>query len=916
MAKIRDGSTYLRTHLGANDYYSEGERVIGRWAGRGSKLFEIEGMAIGPGDQSFECLRENKHPSSGERLTKRTATSRIAFFDFQFSAPKSVSILAVTFADDRLRVAHEDSVRDAYAEMEKFAARRVRGGQDAWSEKTQVTGNLCSAVFHHDASRALDPQLHTHVVTGNATFDADAGEWFSLTEAEIFKAIRYCGKCYQSALAKRVLACGYQIENERDASGAIIGFQIAGVTTADRAVASKRRAQIEEAIEIFERTHQRKPTRREINVIVRQTRGEKLIEVTTAEVRRRQMESHAPERRTALRILVNEAQRRGPIIVAGDGRRALQLARDHIFERDSVVSAHQILAEALNQSLGATGKEELHAMLFRQEEELCLLEPAGNLLTAIFGTREGLEQEIRAIEFVNAGAGQCAPAGAGDFQVPTKLSITQAACVVSVLGSHDRVMAIRGVAGAGKTTVLSIIYEGMQANGTRAFFCAPTTAAAKVLRSEGFEDATTLTDFLLSAERRHAGQLADAVIFVDESGLVSNPQGVALLDLACRTGARVLLIGDTRQHNGVEAGDFLGLLEKHSLLRSSELTDIRRQLVHDYREAVKKMACGRAREGLIALQARGCLVSSGANYIRDAAAEYMRRDYGSVLLVAPTWEEIHALTDEIRRLRHAKGELLDEQEAWVFDPQKWTRPQKAAASNYVIGHLLSVHTASAKADLAAGNLLEVVDTEGDGRLTVIDLSGRRRTVDPMRDSGLWEVGVKRVMRLAVGDRVLIRQNSKAHDLTNGEVLSVLGFEADGGWVGADSDGRIKSVPSGFRVYAHGYATTSHQAQGRTADHVIICAARLDGKATYVAFSRGRYSARCYCPDSETLIEGVPQRIEGRLSALDVLRRQRTVLRRTRALTWSLIFTMRSVVRRVGRIAAKQMRRHHAHARIR
>ncbi len=911
MAKIRDGSTYLRAHLSANDYYAEGERVIGAWMGQGSQLLEIEGKEVGPGDLCFERLRRNMHPCTGERLTKRTAASRTSFFDFQISAPKSVSILAVTFADERLRRAHEEAVCEAYTQMEKFAARRVRDGQDAWSEKTQITGNLCSSIFHHDSSRALDPQLHAHAVTANATFDSDAGQWFSLTEAEIFKAIRYAGKCYQSALAKRVLMSGYRIENERDESGLIIGFQIVGVTAADRAIASTRRAQIDQGISNFERDHGRKPTKREINVIVRQTRGGKLLEITTEEVRRRQMESHSPERQAALKAVVAESRSRGPIFVDGDAGRALGLARDHLFERDSVVSAHQLLAEALNQSLGAIDTENLQTILFREEEGLCLLEPAENPLSAIFGTRAGLEQELRAIQFVNAGAGQCRPAGGGDFQLPAKLSPTQVDCVVSVLESHDRVMAIRGVAGAGKTTVLSVIHHGMEAGGTRAFFCAPTTAAAKVLRSEGFSNATTLTDFLLSAERRHTGQLAHAVIFVDESGLISNAQGIALLDLARRTGARVLLIGDTRQHHGVDAGDFLGLLEKHSVLRSSALTEIRRQLVQSYRAAVKKMACGRAREGLIALQAQACLVSSGEDYVRNAAADYLRHVDGQVLVVAPTWDEIHALTNEIRRLRKAKGELPDERDTWVFDPQKWTRPHKADASSYGVGHFLSVHTASAKADLAAGNLLEVVDTAGGGRLIVTDLSGRRKTVDPMRDSCCWEVGVKRFIRLAIGDRVLIRQNSKAHDLTNGEVLSVLRFDEHGGWVGADADGRPRAVPSGFRVYAHGYATTSHQAQGRTADHVIVCAAKLDGKATYVAFSRGRYSARCYCPDSEALIDGVPQQIEGRSSAIDVLKRKRTVMRRTRALTWSLIFNMRSVVRRVGRIAANQMRLSHA-----
>ncbi len=89
-------------------------------------------------------------------------------------------------------------------------------------------------------------------------------------------------------------------------------------------------------------------------------------------------------------------------------------------------------------------------------------------------------------------------------------------------------------------------------------------------------------------------------------------------------------------------------------------------------------------------------------------------------------------------------------------------------------------------------------------------------------------------------------------------------------MGIDAAGRECTVPATFRAYAHGYAVTSHKSQGRTADHVIVCAARLDAKATYVAFSRGRKSALCFTPNRDALIGGVPSRSANRQSALDVI----------------------------------------------
>src|SRR5580693_598012 len=124
MAKIRNGATYLGNHLAANDYYSEKESVTGVWVGQAAERLGLAGREIGAHDEAFERLRCNRHPLTGRRLTARMGASRIAFQNFQCSAPKSVSLLAVTFGDDRLRQAHHDAVSIAFAELERFAARR------------------------------------------------------------------------------------------------------------------------------------------------------------------------------------------------------------------------------------------------------------------------------------------------------------------------------------------------------------------------------------------------------------------------------------------------------------------------------------------------------------------------------------------------------------------------------------------------------------------------------------------------------------------------------------------------------------------------------------------------------------------------------------------------------------------------
>jgi ATP-dependent exoDNAse (exonuclease V) alpha subunit len=139
------------------------------------------------------------------------------------------------------------------------------------------------------------------------------------------------------------------------------------------------------------------------------------------------------------------------------------------------------------------------------------------------------------------------PALNSTFVPAAHLSQEQKEAVSSILGTRDRVFSFRGVAGAGKTTTLREVQRGLSQAGHTVFAITPTASAARVLRNEGFSQATTVEDFLHNGEKR--GGLREAVVICDEAGLKSNRQGAALLRLAQKYNMRVLLVGDVRQHS-------------------------------------------------------------------------------------------------------------------------------------------------------------------------------------------------------------------------------------------------------------------------------------------------------------------------------------------------------------------------------
>jgi len=843
MAKVRNGSTYLDKHLSHSDYYSEKERVTGRWVGEGARLLGLAGKSIEAGDKAFESLRQNRLPDGSGKLTPRDGHNRVCFFDFQVSAQKSVSVMAITLGDERLVEAHRRAADKAFGELERFAAAQSNHGPEG--RHNRITGNVCAARFGHTASRALDPQLHEHNVTINGTYDTVSGQWRALTEKEMLGSVRYAGKVYQNELACEVRRLGYEVEQIRDKRGAITGFEIKGVSASVRERFSKRRADVERGIAVFQKEHGREPTPAETHIITTETRSAKLAEASTAQVVRWQRAELSAEELRGLEKLKAEAISRAQLLRTEPAleREAVRQGIAHIFERRSVAAEHEVIAEALNQKLGALSLERLKEVT-ANEPQLVTLAEAGSVGRQC-ATRAGLALEKWAVSYVTRSQGQFERLGNAS-SLGAKLSAEQREAVETLLASKDQVLSLRGAAGVGKTTALTELQQALERSGKNVLAIAPTTSAADTLRKEGFQRAITVAQFLLKGAGESSAQ---TVLLVDEAGMLSNKQGAALLRWAEASGARVIFVGDTRQHSSVEAGDFLRVLEKHSPIERAEMRSVRRQQTEGYRQAVQAMAGGSARKGLEKLDALGWVREGQAEYLANAAREYLRlkgEGAGKVVCVCPTWAENHALTDEIRRQLLAAGRLQDGKRFTVHESLSWTTAQRENFRNYRPGLMVSFN--EDKCGFAKGSAWEVV-SEKQGEIVVRGSRGQQNSLNVKMAAKSFDVAATRSLEIATGDWVLLRDNDRDAGLINGRVHQVQAIEGDV----LRLDGGVKLNTQRFHRFLHGYAITSHKAQGMTVDHVVVAASRLDGKAAYVACSRGKLSCSMHTPDKAALL---------------------------------------------------------------
>jgi len=477
-----------------------------------------------------------------------------------------------------------------------------------------------------------------------------------------------------------------------------------------------------------------------------------------------------------------------------------------------------------------------------------------------FSTPQILATELDLIQMVNAGCDAVAPLHPA-YKPADWLGEDQRRAIYHVLRTSDRITGLRGLAGSGKTTALRELVAACKEAHVEPLFCAPTAAATDVLRKEGFE-AVTLQSLLLTKPALSARQL----VVLDEAGAVGIDDMRRLFEMA--RDARIVLSGDTGQHASVARGDALRILERHSDFKSGQLTAIRRQHKAAYRKAVELAAQKRTVEAFAQLERMGAVAEFPGDELHGSAAKsYLKAlaENKSALLVAPTWNEIEAVTKKVRRELKLAGRLAgEEKEFQVFDSLSWTEAQKRDARQYRPGMAILFHRTTHGFD--KNETVLVVAVENDS-LKVQHTDGSENIF--LLDAGIaCDVGEKRKLKVAAGDKLLLQSNWQKK-FVNGELVEVKAVQGDSVLL---ADGRV--IPAEYRTFTHGYAVTSHAAQGKTVDEVLLVASSrslpaINQEQFYVSISRGRERCQVFTDDAEMLRSHVT-RSSARLAAVEAM----------------------------------------------
>jgi conjugative relaxase-like TrwC/TraI family protein len=832
---------YYAEGLRREDYYSEGQEVAGKWHGKAAEILGLSGDVT---PEAFAALVENRHPGTGERLTMRMKGERVVGHDFNFHAPKSLSVLHAFTKDPDILKAFRAAVAETMTEFEGMAETRVR---KKGAQENRQTGNLAWAEFLHFTARPVsgipDPHLHAHCFVMNVTHDGVEDRWKAVKFRNLKAEAPYFEAVFHSRLAAKMVELGYGVERNR------LGWDIAGIPREVVEKFSRRTAEIERLA--IEKGITDPKAKDGLGAASREGKrhGLTMTDLSAAwDVRL------TPEERDSI-FKVQSGRGRHPAPRERiTPEKALDEACEKLFAKASVVPVNRLVAEGLRFGVGQVTPEKVWKEFGRRE--MIVKKVDGRLLCT---SDEVLAEEIFLIDFARNGRGKCAPLAEKHHFRNTSLSEEGREAVRHLLECRDQVMAIRGGAGVGKTTLMKEAVPAIEAAGVKVFAFAPSASASRdTLRGAGFNNAETVAHLL--ANKNLQLKTRGQVIWIDEAGQIGMRDMLEIIRILGPS-TRLILTGDTAQHTPVPRGDSFRLMLKYSELKVAEITEIRRQEPGAYRHAVAALSKGDLQTAFRHLDSLGAIreIKNDGERYRQLAHDFvaLSRKDSIPLVVSPTHGEGAKVTTAIRDAKREAGKLGPDKSFTRLQNLQWEEPDKRRVENYHAGLVVQFH--QNVHGIQRGDVFRIVGLDKSGGVKALNGKGKEMPL-PLDAANRFQVFEERHIALAAGDRIRITHGGKSADgrrLNNGDAFSIEKFSRDGKII--LTTGAVLDAKHGHLTY--GYCQTSHSSQSKSVGDVLVAQSADSFLAAsreqfYVSVSRGKQTISIYTDSRSELQKAV------------------------------------------------------------
>lgn len=952
-------------YFSKDDYYvGAGPAELSEWAGKGAEALGLKGPVS---KEDFEKVLDGKLPDG---TIVNGNEKRQYGMDMTFSMPKSASLLAQLGGDKRILEAQIAAVKATMSYAEKQLAEGRDYSRNSKGEPI-ATGKLVYALFQHDTSRALDPQNHTHAVIANLTQDKD-GKWKALHNGELWKNNSVLGSIYNAALRTNIEKLGY----ETKITGKHGQFEIDGVPRDVIEAFSKRRLDI---LAMAEKLGRGTSETEFLRGLAKNTRDPKLDPGDKVALR-----AEWAERAKGLgfdaRALVEAARERAgsgkershgsleqvratvsavgdtvrlylkpadPLVTPGIERlfmtptalrteMATASAVRIIGERETSWTRGELVKTALDLGVKGVTAEGVEARMDRLVAVGKMLEGKSERIdgkTGKYTTPEHAAIERATLAIVAAGKDASAaiiPAAEAPGRLRGvagghELNAEQIAAGTLALASEDRTVVIQGVAGAGKTTIISAIASVAHQEGREVIGLAFANKMASDLRNDttirgadgevvkqGIEARTVssfINEHLRSAlsgegERFEASRkaLQGKVLVLDEASLVANKPMNDLLTIANRLGVeRLVMIGDRAQLQPIEAGKSFSLIQSDNPAMARIDTSLRQRTEH-MKEAAGLARAGMFKESFASLGER--VVEAGADHLKVTARKWLElpaADRDRTAIYSSGREARGDLNRMVQEGLKAEGAIKGEGIMLnTLLPAHATREELRYAATYHKGQLLEVMRQNAPGGLSRGRY-DVEGVDGKGRVVLRDENGKLKRfdpekIDPADKRDALRLSEKHKETIHEGDKVRWTDKDNARGLMKSEEAKILGIK-DGIVTVENRAGETVELKQNDRMLERlglAYAINMHQAQGDTRDMAIgemhSSARHLSNqRLALVMMTRVRDDITIVTNDRDRLLAQIGRNPGDKTSALETLGEKQVEEKRSERLSPSSEF---------------------------
>jgi len=872
--------------LARDDYYRDKREVKAKWLGQGAKRLGLEGEVK---RRDFVALVNNRDPNTGERLTVRDKKNRRPGYDATLSAWKSASVMDNVYGCTDIRDAFwkaGDEMMIQEAEPEMRTRVRIDG-----ADYDRVTGNAIIAAYRHSNSRPVDGKSdahdHTHYYFINATYDPIENRYKAAQLGDLKAKAPELELEFDYRYARELMDLGYVPMMGRT------GVQLKGVpqSVIDKFSRNSKRIEAKAAEKgVTDGMGKHK--------IADKLRESKKSDLPPEELLAERLSRLTDSERAALEKVKNKEIEPGPAI---SPREARDFAIDHLFQRRDDITERKLRKTMVHYGIGHVSPRQANVEMANALQE-GVIRSIDTAKGRVFVRSSTLRNQGKMTRLSREGIGKYEPL-AYAYRDNAELSREQNAVARSIVESRDKYMGFRGPAGTGKSYTLKGVDAAIKDRAgknsfSRTLALAPSASASRgELRKSGFRDADTLAAFFSNEKRQE--DMRGQFLIVDESGMMSTNDMVRLMEIAEKYDNRVLLVGDWKQHESVDAGQSFRLLQAEGGLKYAELSENRRQESMRHREAVNSMSTGTADgilKGFNQLDAAGAVVvEPDRERLREklTTAFLAAKDQGeTALIVTPTHREADFLTEKLRTALRERGQIRgEEQTIPTRKPTQWTDAEKRDSRNYDPGMIVEFHKAVPGIRQSVKGERETVGGFRRGEIAVVAKGGNGVTLTRLNGSAAelpaayadrFQVYRPDKQTVATGDQIRITKNGEVKvqgqavgtRVNNGDVYPIEGWTKEGDIRLPDG----KLLPRNYGHIAMGYVSTSQRSQGNTVDREFVdwnseTLGALDRQGAYVTSSRFRKGVT-YFVDDKNAVKASIQRGGERKTALELVNEHR------------------------------------------